>query len=387
MFMRNGLRPMRPLRCLAALLACALTIGAGTPVTSRSVSFDDLYPTYAGGDFDVVSREITRPGDCPDDLEIVKRVIQPWHDDWTRARAVFLLDVAITCRPLNRISLAPILSAAATYVIQRPTPVGPLSADVSFDVTWHLAALGLLQSQRREVPLNHNPSQTRIWLDPFLEELGYLDGLRKRFEEVHEPEVMDRFELARGIAYANRCCTQEMHARTVDLTPQATDGAAYADMIGTWKAQVAVALKSFDRARHVPETRREASVRGALLHLYRNEPDTALAWLQGVDDDPADVTLSYWLHAVRGRVLDTLQRADAAEREYDAALRLSPRAVAAAEWRAVDLMKLHRAPEAVALTVALANTADPEKDPWPGMDLGDFRLVTVWRDQLRAMMR
>ena len=375
------------MRCLATLLTSALMFGAKTPAHTRSISFDELYSAYASGDFDVVSREITTPSDCPDDLGTVKRAIQAWHEDWTRARAVFLLDVAITCRPLNQSSLAPILSAAGTYVVQRPITVGPRSPDLSFDVTWHLAALALLQSQQHQVPLSHSPHRSAIWLDPFLEELGYLAVLRKRFDEAHEPELIDRFELARGIAYANRCCTQEMHARILNLAVRATDGPSYADTIATWKAQVAAALRSFDRARHVSETRREASVRGALLLLYRNEPDTALAWLRDVDDDPSDLTLSYWFHAVRGRVFDALERPDAAEREYDTALRLSPEAVAVAEWRAVDLMKLHRAQEADTLTIALANAADPEKDPWPGIDLGDFRLVSVWRDQLRAVMR
>jgi hypothetical protein len=382
---------LRLLLCVAALLASALTlaapIGASTPDRASAVSLDELYAAYAAGDFDVVSRRITRPEDCPADLAAINRTIQPWHEDWNSARAVFLLDLAIVCVKQDRISLAPILSAAATFVLQRPTRIGRFSPDLSFEVTWHLAALGLLESNGAAPSSRSRVRTPAIWLSPFLEQMAYLGVLRKRFAWVHVPEAMDRFELARGIAFASQCCTWARHARTVDFSPQARNASDAIDKSADWKTAVKEALKSFDRARRVPETRREGSARGALLLLYSDRPGAALAWLEDVDGDPSDAVLSHWIHGVRGRAFDALQRPDAAEREYAEALRLSPRAIAAAEWRAVDLLKLHRAQEAVDQATALSSVSDRVIDPWPEMDRGDGRLVTVWRDELRRMIR
>jgi tetratricopeptide (TPR) repeat protein len=388
---------MRPFHSLVALLACLMTLHAPVAAGPRSkapLSLDDLYAVYASGDFDVVSREITHPADCPSELPIIKRAIEPWHEDWTRARAVFLLDLAIVCGKQDAISLAPILSAGGTFVVQRPTPVGRFSPDFSFEVTWHLAALGLLQSQQPAVQAHHGPPQLGGPLDPYLEQMGYLHVLEKRFDQAHVPEEMERFSLARGIAIAKRCCTTHIREDTVGASSVARDASTAVDLRARRIAESNEAIKWFERARHVPQTRREASVRGALVFLYRDQPDVAASWLNEVDEDPSDPTLSYWIHAVRGRAYDAVERISDAEREYAEALRVWPPATAVVEWRAVDLLRLHRAAEAVAQTArlaretaALSSAKDAGPDPWLLINRGDERLVPVWRDELRRMIR
>lgn len=337
------------------------------PVQVSLANLQTLFDAYASGDVDVVAKEFEDHRNVVIDQRTLDALAGLWWSDWSPVRATFFLElaVAIPSRPATQ----RILSAGGTFVTQRPTPFGVDATQDAWEMTWHRAALALLES-RGMLP----------------EADLYMKAVGKRFAHLADAEG-SRLELYGAIAQAAQCCSQAALRALDDFgrsmisslpTAGGTDASGQSGLTSVApnrgggarmpsETEISDAIGRFDRLRKVADVSSEATVRGAWLVLYSGHASKALRWLDEAHDDGTHDDVSYWAAIVRGRVLDVLgKRADAVS-AYRQALTIRPHAKTAGLNLALDLARLGRLEEAGEVTEAM--THDPyADDPWSTFD-------------------
>jgi VWFA-related protein len=140
----------------------------------------------------------------------------------------------------------------------------------------------------------------------------------------------------------------------------------------------------YERAATLSETRFEAHVRLAQLHLRAKRHDEGLAALASAGNAPPDPVLFYYANLISGQLLAASGNHEQAERALRTALDVAP----AAQSARVALMSVLIArgqPEPAARLAddVLAAAPGTIVDPWWGYHLGTFRDYSTLRAQLR----
>ena len=146
-------------------------------------------------------------------------------------------------------------------------------------------------------------------------------------------------------------------------------------------------LSLYDAAAGSPETRHEAKVRAAWLHLRTGRYTDGLALLDGLTDPPADRHVRYLGELAQGQLLLSLGRSDAAAEAFRAALVTWPDAQAARVALMTLLVDRGEMEEAFAIAEAVQTSTATALDPWWLYWLGDFREYSDLRSKLREAAR
>lgn len=353
----------------------------------------ELFHAYEAGDHEVVARRLSaedfrlgpsrwdQPRQDPADVvqQWLAALSKDWRGGWRPIRATFLLEMAIAASHAGAAAtiVALPLSLGGTGVIQRPTPLGANATEDRFEMTWHRAAIGVLEGL---------PTTGRPRMGPTM--IGrYLDSLEKRYGAARVHGFDGYIALSRAIASAQQCCTR-LDFNTLDdtgLDPEragtaASDGAAM-------EVRLDGAIPLFEVAARDPEVSTEARVRGAFLLYRRHKYDQALRWIAGVPDPSADPDLAFWNHLVHGQILDAVRRFEEAGREYRAALAARPDAQSAGIGLSLDLMRMGHRDDGAAVAAAIVAAPAGVPDPWTDFDAADARLVPAYLDELRKSLR
>ena len=154
---------------------------------------------YAGGDDLAVERWLAGVGGLSNARYAFSIMSKP--APWSRARAAFVLEVALKQFP--RTSLLPLGQA---MVMARPSAFGTNPAEDRFEILWHQIAIALLETH----------SQVSLLTD-------YLDAVEPRLDEARKRGVTveSRIPLARAFASAIVCCWKRVageQVREIDVT-------------------------------------------------------------------------------------------------------------------------------------------------------------------------
>jgi VWFA-related protein len=144
-------------------------------------------------------------------------------------------------------------------------------------------------------------------------------------------------------------------------------------------------VSRYETAMKFPETGAEARIRAARFLSGLGQFDRALAMLDGMAAVPSDLELRYFAHLVRGQVLRSLGRFDAAAASFGAALTAWPGAQSAQV--ALMTLQTHRGnrEEAAALAEAVQTAPPDQYDPWWMYWLGDYRVYPAINARLREL--
>jgi hypothetical protein len=343
---------------IVSAIAAPQTRGRDRVVPPQVVrGINDALTAYEGGD-DLAVERLFAASIGPSTPYLDTVLAQP--APWSRARAAFLLEVAIQ----QRFGPGNLLTAGRLMITARPARLGADAREDRFEVLWHQAAIGLLQSQ---------PSVAA--------QVEYLQGIETRFADATRLGVAleTRFPLARAIVASIVCCWKPTAGEIVRQIPSHSRDGVTLDG----------ALKLLDDTAALLPLRAEAYVRGGKLLFDAGRLDEALAWLSRVPDHD-DRAIGKVQHLVRGRAFDRLNRpADAAE-AYAKALELVPAFQPAAIGLSAALLRAGR-PDA-ALTAAADARRIPARSPSFGAEFadlnrGDLRFVPAWLSEIRSLRR
>jgi hypothetical protein len=350
-------------------------------ITTADVDVDRVFAQYARGDYAAIEVAYTTPDSFPQTVERFSGQVRAWRRDWRPVRATFFLEMAIAARNAGSpTAVQVILSVGGTFVIQRPKVLGSDPREDAFEITWHKAAIGLLQGLGAVRP-SFAVSQDR-----------YLNALSKRYKGAGATPTspFPGFDLDRAIARTQQCCTElafDEFAAREDANPSVSRGMGYWGRYDAsrLRSELSAAIHLFARAAGNGDSRSEGLVRGANLLLHAGQPAKAEELLKGMQAaaDPFDRELLFWTYLVRAHVEDALTRPADAIPDHRNALNVWPGARSAEVRLAADLMRTGHRAEAVAVAAAASTGEHDVKDPWWAFDAGDDRFVTKWRDQLR----
>lgn len=338
--------------------------GAVTPSV-----LDELYAAWTAGERDVLARRLGTPAAYEQVRPTLASTLDRWRTLWSRDRAVFTFDLALTAFAANWPGPGRLLIAARDLVTSRPDAPGVNADDDRFEALFHATAVSLLAALNvpRDVETYIDGISERVAIDPAA------TGGRL---------IAPRLLLARAMA---------REAQTRPIVLAAGDRRARRTWIvrgndGDARRRLREVVDLLDPAARFPDTRAEALVRRAFIAHRLGDHDAALTMLVGVDtaDDPL---LDAWRLLIRGRGLAALGRADEALSAYEAAADIAP----GAQTPAVALAALHlRAGnrDAAVEWAERARTAPAdETDPWPVYWTGESRFLRARVDQLRGTPR
>lgn len=316
---------------LALILFVALDLAVGGAAPAWNTTPDAAYLAYANGDDGAVERWVAS---LPPKADAWGTFPALQADaPWNRMAAAFLLEVA-AARP-SHVRAEVALARGQAMVLRRPAPLGASPDEDLFEVTWHHAALALLQ---------HGSRTSRK---------TYLSNVIPRFEEAAERgvRVQTRFALA-----------QAMAAGTVE------------------------AISLFDRAAEQPHLRAEALIRAGKLLLEGGLFTDALARLESVPPE-ADPTFAFVRHLTHGRILDALHRPRDAAREYARALKVRPDAQLAAIGLAAAHLRTGNRADAVRIADDARRMPPLPERGFEEFQSGDARFVEGWIADIRRTRR
>jgi tetratricopeptide (TPR) repeat protein len=285
---------------------------------------------------------------------------------WSRARAAFVLEVAVR----NGIGESQLSAIGRSMVIGRSTALGADDTEDRFEILFHHVAIGLLQ-ERMDVES----------LVDYVDAVGSkLDAARRRGVALET-----RIPLARAFTSALVCCWTRSRGELIRH---------FRDLSRS-RVTLADALAQFEEAARAPALRAEALIRGAKLLFDTNRRPDALAWIERVPDH-SDPLLGYahnWTHA---RLLDVDRPADAAA-AYRRALAFAPKSQEAAIGLAAALLRAGHAEEsakAAADARAMHVVNSPAEVATRDLGLrmstfhrGDGRFVQQWLAEVRRLRR
>ena len=142
----------------------------------------------------------------------------------------------------------------------------------------------------------------------------------------------------------------------------------------------------YERAAKLPETATEAGMRAAWFALRLGESARALTLIEAGPAAVGDPPLQYLRELIRGQILRSQNRLDAAAEAYRAALRVLP-AQSARVGLMTTLLAAGNRREAEALAEAVQTAPDAEFDPWWMYWQGDFRAYPAILGRLREIAK
>jgi hypothetical protein len=367
------------LRLLTA--ACCLSVGVASLLAAPQSStrervrvpgafekaMEDAIAAYAGGDDSAADRWMStsvRSRTAADHAEAVLAKPVPWSP----ARAAFALEVAA----LHGLRESPLFSIGRDMVMARPTPLGADSAGDRFEIQFHHTAIAALQGNSRVKEL-----------------VEYVNAVSSRLEEARRRGIVldTRIPLARAFASAILCCWKPVVGEQI----RRFDGISR-------NTSLDVAMAQFEEAARVPSLRAEALLRGANLLFESGRKSEALEWIERLPDH-GDTDLGYVQHWIHARMLDAVERPEAAAEAYRRALIFAPQSQPATIGFAAALLRAGRAEasakaaaDARAMHAAMtpADRAAYEEGagrPMSTFRRGDHRFFQQWLADLRSIRR
>ena len=335
------------------------------------VTFDQLYRTYAAGEYDVV--ELTVPNVDYRSLKVPDADHLPqWLGAFDRRKAAFLLEFSSASGRAPG-GMLTTLSAGRAYVMGRPAPLKLSRSEDAFEIAWHKTAMALLER----------------WSFVTAEDV-YLESLVRRFGA--SGGLDPRFVLQRAIAQEQRCGSEDKIDKRDSTATAATAAAKATQSLGDLLAPVTVpsgsaclaeAKHRFALAALDPSTAPEANTRGAWVQFQLGDLAGARTTIEKAEaTDDAD--LAYWTSLFRGRIYDAANRLPDAERAYRAALQARPAAQSAAIGLAFTLFRMDRREDARAMADEARRQPDAAADPWWSYLAGDARFLSSWLADLRG---
>jgi tetratricopeptide (TPR) repeat protein len=346
-----------------AVLAASLALAQATPpatATAKLPLFDRLFTDYEAGRFDVVAKTIKTPADL-NALQPELNAALTTHEDVTRMRAMFLLEVAAVVAE-QKWSVPPAKGAPTFFEqvgllwMRRPT-AEPSPRNEAFTLLFNKAIIALMD---------------RILVDSTTPVDDYVDALQARFDR-SSPTLSDRAALeARGNL------ARAMAAELVSIRPRSREAMLAGDV---------PVLARYKKAMAAPDALPETFVRGALTKLRAGQAREALGTLDSFKDPKDDPALTYWAWLFRGRALAEVDRASEADVAYRKALEAWPHAQSAAAALTALYMFWNNPTEAHRWSVAITTAPADAVDPWWFYSEGDYRFLPKWLAALREAAR
>ena len=347
---------------LTLALAWGTVLAAGVHESSTpaapAASIDDLLAAYAAADYQALrtaTNSVVGFEELKKQLGVAKDgqfrgAMQRWHRERRPVHSVFMLELAFLGRERGYAGWLDVLIESRKFLVARPETPGALPEIDAFELTWHRAAIALLQSLRRPDLLEEHgirPLADRLSVGPATP--GKL--------------AAPWFAIARGI-------TEEQWAKVPGIVRAVRHAAA---------------LEHYTHAAEHESTRREALVRKAGVLLAMEAPADARVALDAAGPDGADADLSYWRWLFLGRAHEALGQPTEAEAAYERALKVLPDAQSAKI--ALAAMALRRDDRARAFELAQSIRSAPAdvEDPWWQYYTGEYRLVGPRMTAVRRM--
>ena len=347
---------------LAVALACGTALAAfvreSPAPAAPTASIDDLLAAYAAGDYQVLRTATNALADFEKlrkELGVAKDgqfrgAMQRWHRERRPVHSAFMLELALLGRQRGYAGWLDVLTESRKFLVARPEAPGVSPETDAFEVTWHRAAMALLQSMRRPDLLEEQgirPLADRLSVGPVTP--GKL--------------VAPWFAIARGI-------TEEQWAKVPGVVPG---------------VRRAAALEHYAQAAGHESTRREALVRKAGVLLAMEAPADARAALDAADPDGADAGVSYWRWLFLGRAHEALGQPTEGETAYERALGVMPDAQSAKVALAAMALRRDDRARAFELAQSIRSARADADDPWWEYYTGEYRLVGPRMTAVRRM--
>ena len=232
-----------------------------------------------------------------------------------------------------------------------------------FDVRWHLAALSLIEAA----------------IDPA--------ALERHLNHIGPSWEHPRKRLARALMAEQQLAPTRARPPSREFGGSVTGLGNPAIVQAEHDRLAQAAIEEFLPLRTDKDIGADATLRLARLYLDQRNVDWADTLLAAIDGDTRDPALIYLARLFRGQTLEALGRPAAAETAYRDALRIGPRAHAAAMSLAAFLFRTNRRPEADVLVQDLLTDPRSGADPWWLYWSGDARFwnarITDLRDEVR----
>jgi len=321
------------------------------PATAEE-NIQSVLDAYSGGDDLAVERWLTGAGALSNARYVEAFMAKPMP--WSRARAAFVLEVALKQFP--RTSLLPL---GQSLVMARPSAFGANPDEDRFEILWHQLAIALLEAHP-EVDLL----------------TGYLDLVEPRLDAARTRGVTveSRLPLARAFASAIVCCWKRV-AGEVTREISSRNGVT-----------VDTAVAQFERAAADPTMRDEARIRAGKLLADVGRTTDAVAMFERVPSD-TDPALGYVHQVTYARLLDGLDRPADAAAAYRAALTFAPGAQRAGIGYAAALLRQGRAAEAAEAADTARHMTDDGAAAFSRFSKGDMRFAADWLAELRRLRK
>lgn len=340
--------------------------GTGSPGQADRPSFEAVFRAYEGGDYDAITRALKTRQDL---LVLQQEALRAAKDDkraWTPALPAFLLELAIDAQAHDWWDFEPLLVAARTVAVARPSLPGQNALADRFEITLHRTAVAFMTAANLEGAARQ-----------------YLDALRTRVvptEAPGPPHLVDpRVALARADVDE-----AEVDVMYWPVLSAAAPGTPVRDP--ALRQRIAAAVTAFETAAALPSVAAEAHVHEGFLLCELGEPAQALDVLDR-GDATDDLTLQYWTALFRGRALAALSKPDEAEAAFRHAAALYPAAQTPAIALVPLLLKQNRMDEALEWSTVARRQGSAALDPWWQYRSGDLRFVPGWIRELRAAWR
>jgi hypothetical protein len=323
------------------LVSFAGAAGNASRAQRAQVTLDELFARYQAGDPQALASTPELRRSFRAMLKELPDTLDRWERHRRPSQGAFLLEFIRTgLVDFNEATTTKGLAVSQAYIMRRTNPPGKNPAEDALEITWHKAALGLVEGLRdlRLLDDTLGPLRRRMTtapaaggratlVDPWI---ALVDGIAIEIRTFVDPRVLPR------------------------------EGPA--------------AIRRFDEAAKYPDTRAEATVRKAALLVRMGDHAGALAALDAGSDPGNDSTVRCWRALLRGRALEGLGRLDDAASAYGEALIAAPNSSSA--LAALAAVELRRGRTDIAVQWAAQGRArtGAATDPWLLYGTADFRL-------------
>ena len=349
-----------------AVLSCALLClavlgvvrGPATHAATPAPAIDELLAAYSAGDFHVLRKAVTsgaRFEELRKELGSTKDgqfrgAMQRWHPQRRPVHSAFMLELVLVGHQLGLSGWLDALTESRRFLVARPEAPGTSPEIDAFELTWHRAAIAILQGTRRPDLLDEH-------------------GIRPLAERITPGPATPGKLVAPWLALA-RGVTEEQWAQV----PRVVAAVRYAS-----------ALEHYTLAAADESTRREALVRKGRVLLAMDAPADAVAAFKAVEAEGTDTGVSYWRWLFLGRGYEALNQVTEAETAYERARAVLPDAQSANVALAALALRRDDPARAFQLTQVVRTAPADTPDPWWDYYTGEYRLLGPRMAALRRL--
>jgi tetratricopeptide (TPR) repeat protein len=317
-----------------------------------------------------VIRELRTPEDFERVRPELMRALARWRaDEWSRSRAAFALEIALTAFARRWPNPPMFLAAARDIVTSRPGEPGTRPDDDQFEVRFHRAAVAVLAAA-------DGPHGVEAYLTSIQHRVILGDGSPKT-------AVLKDARLLMAQAMAREVQTLMLLLSVGSRRDDPRSWVVAKDDERT-RRELERVSQLLERAGADDETRAEASVRRAFVLHRLGANENALALLGGVTTPgETDEDVEYWRALIQGRVLLALGRQQEAIASFERATTLFPDAQTPAVALTSLFFRLGDREQALGWAERARTTTVNRDDPWSRYWNGNTRFLARWLADVR----